>query len=168
MPRGGRRAGSGRKKGSTIKKTQIIAAEARDAGITPLDYMLQIVRSSDADQARRDQMAVSSAPFCHPRLNAVASLDASDTGGSSRLELTIVAVPRGGQYDPKTGKIVYADGTVAEPPPFQPFEPTPDLEPMPGEPTPVAQLAGPVDHGRPTLVIDNELDPTDDAPPGAA
>lgn len=41
---GGARPGSGRKPGSQTKKTQIIAEQARDAGVTPIDVMLGNMR----------------------------------------------------------------------------------------------------------------------------
>src|SRR5262245_1578802 len=44
MPRGGRRAGAGRKPGSKLTKSQLIAAEAREAGISPLEVQLTTMR----------------------------------------------------------------------------------------------------------------------------
>ena len=41
---GGRRPGAGRKPGSTTKKTAMIAQQARDAGISPLEVMLSTMR----------------------------------------------------------------------------------------------------------------------------
>ena len=38
----------------------------------PLDYMLRIMRDPDLDPARRDVMARSAAPMCHPQLQAIA------------------------------------------------------------------------------------------------
>ena len=79
MPRGGRRANSGRKAGSATKKTreianavasqpktrsQILADEASLAGLTPIEYMLSVVRDPEASDQRRDAMAAQAAPFC--------------------------------------------------------------------------------------------------------
>lgn len=76
MPRGGKRAGAGRAKGSEsyatkIKKQAVKEAveEARAAGETPLEYMLRIMRSPTADDKRRDAMAIGAASFIHPRLS---------------------------------------------------------------------------------------------------
>src|SRR5215471_5231827 len=44
MPRGGRREGAGRKPGSKLTKSQLIAAEAREAGISPLEVQLTTMR----------------------------------------------------------------------------------------------------------------------------
>jgi hypothetical protein len=152
MPRGGRRPNSGRKKGSTIKKSQIIAAEARDAGLTPLEYMLDIVRNSSLDPARRDAMACASAPFIHPRLNAVAAVD-TNAGAGYIGSICIIGVPRGCQFNPATQMIVYPDGTETDAPPFSPIAPTPALTdqtaappaPLPEVPEPLAPVIEPVD-----------------------
>jgi hypothetical protein len=65
--------------------------------------------------------------------------EVADSGG--RLELKIFAVPRGCQVDPRSGMITYADGTVAEAPPFQPYEAKPALdETEPGATAPVVAV----------------------------
>jgi len=73
MARGGFRPGAGRpKKGDP--RAPVVASEA-DAvrpraslgGKSPLEYMLDVMNDSDADEARRDRMAVSAAPFVHMR-----------------------------------------------------------------------------------------------------
>src|SRR4029453_4893668 len=124
--RGGRRAGSGRKKGQTIKRTQAIVEGALAEGISPLQYMLQVLRSSDADMHRRDEMARASAAFVHPKLNAVASLDAS-ANSYGPLEIKIFSVPRGSTFDSKKGLFPCPEGSRFEPEPFPPSEPTPAL-----------------------------------------
>ena len=45
--------------------------KAAGKGITPLEYMLKVMRNSKADQSRRDDMAKAAAPYVHPRLSAV-------------------------------------------------------------------------------------------------
>jgi hypothetical protein len=42
--RGGKRPGSGRKKGSATKRTREIADRAAEEGITPLEFMLNVMR----------------------------------------------------------------------------------------------------------------------------
>jgi hypothetical protein len=37
-------------------------------GITPLEYMLAIMRDPTAETARRDEMAKAAAPYVHPRM----------------------------------------------------------------------------------------------------
>jgi hypothetical protein len=78
--RGGARKGAGRKPGSATKKTREIADAAADEGVTPLEYMLRVMRDeSDHEdpriQAQREAMrfeaAKAAAPYIHPRLAAV-------------------------------------------------------------------------------------------------
>lgn len=68
--RGGKREGAGRKQGAPNR----MSAEAREAaqagGITPLDYMLGVLRSS-TDPAARMDAAKAAAPYVHPRLAAI-------------------------------------------------------------------------------------------------
>ncbi len=70
MPKGGYKPGGGRPKGvknSTGVPPKKIVAEAYDAGLTPKDYMLRVMRDPDADKARRDRMAIAVAPYVHER-----------------------------------------------------------------------------------------------------
>ena len=78
---GGARKGSGRKIGAATAKTRKIANDAIASGeLTPLEYMLQLMREpSDHEDARiqmqreamRFEAAKSAAPYIHPRLAAV-------------------------------------------------------------------------------------------------
>lgn len=78
--RGGKRTGAGRKAGSATKRTREIADRAAEEGITPLEYMLELMRApSDhhdekvmiAREAMRFEAAKAAAPYVHPRLAAV-------------------------------------------------------------------------------------------------
>lgn len=78
--RGGRRPGSGRKKGSATKRTREIADKAAAEGVTPLEYMLKIMRQPTehedpkvtiAREALAFEAAKAAAPYMHPRLAAV-------------------------------------------------------------------------------------------------
>jgi hypothetical protein len=68
MPRGGNRPGAGRKAGSPNRATQERQKRVAATGITPLDYMLEVMRDAKADASRRDDMAKAAAPYVHPRL----------------------------------------------------------------------------------------------------
>lgn len=73
MPRGskpGERRG-GRQKGAPNKVTLAKARAIAESGLTPLDYMLAILRDDSAPPDRRDDMAKAAAPYCHPRLAAI-------------------------------------------------------------------------------------------------
>jgi hypothetical protein len=71
MSWGGKRPGAGRKPGSSNKKTRAIADRASEEGITPLEYMLAVLRDETADIHRRDDMAKAAAPYVHARLAAI-------------------------------------------------------------------------------------------------
>lgn len=83
MPRGGSRPGAGRpRKGEERTAKAVLASAAalpanppaKDdespaalADLTPLDYLLSIVRDPGKDQRLRMQAASIAAPYCHPR-----------------------------------------------------------------------------------------------------
>jgi len=62
----GRKTG-GRQKGSKNKKKREVIQRAKDAGLMPLDYMLQVMRDETQPPERRDDMAKSAAPYLHPK-----------------------------------------------------------------------------------------------------
>ena len=70
MSNGGYREGAGRKKGTPNKKSSEIASKAFEEGITPLEYMLNILRDETQSDERRDWAAERAAPFIHPRLQS--------------------------------------------------------------------------------------------------
>jgi hypothetical protein len=67
MPRGGAQPGSGRPKGSVTKRSSEVHAAAIAAGISPLEYMLQVLRDPDADPKMRAWAAEKAAPYLHAR-----------------------------------------------------------------------------------------------------
>ena len=86
--RGGARAGSGRKPGSANKRTREIADRAAADGITPLEYLLAVMRDDSTHEdpkiqagreAHRFQAAVAAAPYIHPRLQAIEHSGSIDT-----------------------------------------------------------------------------------------
>ena len=70
MPSGGRREGAGRPVGAKTKHTREVAENAAQEGITPIEYMLSVMRDEKADRTRRDNMARAAAPYIHPRLSS--------------------------------------------------------------------------------------------------
>lgn len=85
MARGGKRAGAGRKTGAATQRTREIADAAAAAGITPLEYMLDVMRDTKADLDRRDAMARAAAPYMHPALKAIEHK--GDGGGPLKIEI---------------------------------------------------------------------------------
>jgi hypothetical protein len=70
--RGGKRNGAGRKPGALTKATREIAErEVLSGDLTPLEYMLRVMRDEGEQPARRDDMAKAAAPFIHARLQAI-------------------------------------------------------------------------------------------------
>ena len=87
MGHGGKRPGLGRKKGSLAKKTREIAARAAEQGITPLEVMIRAMRQY-LEEGRLDKAAAvakDAAPYCHPRLSAIAV-----SGGETPMRLQLI------------------------------------------------------------------------------
>lgn len=85
MPKGGPREGAGRKAGIPNKRTAEKAAEVEASGLTPLDFMLSILRNADADDAKRMWAAEKAAPYVHAKLASVEHK--GDGGGPLVLEI---------------------------------------------------------------------------------
>jgi hypothetical protein len=71
MAHGGRRAGAGRKPGSVTRKAREIADRSIELGLTPLEYMLILLRDERQDPDKRFEAAKAAAPYVHARLAAV-------------------------------------------------------------------------------------------------
>lgn len=82
--KGGAREGAGRKKGEPNKRTAALVALVESTGITPLDYMLAVMRDPKADMRRRDLAAAAAAPYVHSKL---ASVEHKGPGGGP-IEIT--------------------------------------------------------------------------------
>lgn len=93
MARGGYRPGAGRPKGST-KAAKTEAASASAASLTPLEYMLTVMRDAKADAARRDRMAIAAAPFVHGRASDVAK-----PGTKEQAQAAAVTAAAGTEWD---------------------------------------------------------------------
>ncbi len=71
MTHGGPRKGSGRKPGQTTKLNEAARQQALEGGITPLAYMLTILRDEKNSTEDRFEAAKAAAPYVHARLAAV-------------------------------------------------------------------------------------------------
>ncbi len=65
---GGRKRGVGNKATGKIKADKLAIAAS---GLTPLEYMLGVLRDPRVDKERRDRMAGQAAPYVHPRLTSI-------------------------------------------------------------------------------------------------
>lgn len=71
MAHGGSRKGAGRKPGQSTKLNEKARQEALEGGITPLAYMLGLLRDAENPQDLRFEAAKAAAPYVHARLAAV-------------------------------------------------------------------------------------------------
>lgn len=80
MARGGNRPGAGRPTGAQNKRTaeQVAAVEA--SGLTPLDFMLSLLRDPLQDYDVRLDAAKAAAPYVHAKRAPVGS-DGEDAAG---------------------------------------------------------------------------------------
>lgn len=61
-------ASKGRPKGSPNKATIARQEAITKSGLTPLEYMMDVLRDESATTARRDWAAGAAAPYVHPKL----------------------------------------------------------------------------------------------------
>jgi hypothetical protein len=66
-PKGGPKVG-GRKKGTPNKATAKKAEEIAKSGLTPVDYLLSVMRDTEKQEATRIEAAKAVAPYVHPKL----------------------------------------------------------------------------------------------------
>ena len=71
MARGGKRDGAGRPAGAATKRTREVAEKATEEGITPLDFMLSVLRDETATMDNRMWAAEKAAPYVHAKLASV-------------------------------------------------------------------------------------------------
>jgi hypothetical protein len=76
----------GRTKGTTNKRTAEFVQQVASEGLTPLDYMLKVMRDDAMDTAMRNDMAKAAAPYVHPRL---ANIEHKGEGGGP-IEVTFI------------------------------------------------------------------------------
>src|SRR5450631_68417 len=90
MASGGSRPGErrgGRKRGTINKKTaaqHLLRATLQANGITPLEYMLRVMRNSHAEPERRDEMARAAAPYLHSKPASQPVLPFGDAESAAR------------------------------------------------------------------------------------
>src|SRR3977135_1262750 len=61
----------GRKPGTPNRASAAREAQIRAAGLTPLDFMLSVMRNTEASTEIRLDAAARAAPYVHPRLASV-------------------------------------------------------------------------------------------------
>ena len=79
----------GRQKGTPNRATAAQAAAIAASGLTPLDYMLSVLRDETAPRSERMEAAAKAAPYVHPRLAAIEYIiDDADEERFDLAELT--------------------------------------------------------------------------------
>lgn len=96
MPQGGKRKGAGRPKGSRNIKTVQQAEAIKESGLTPLDYMLSVLRDETQEQSVRLDAANKAAPYVHAKL---ASVDHKSTDGTMTPPSEIHLIAADGEGD---------------------------------------------------------------------
>jgi hypothetical protein len=67
----GSKTGGGSRKGRPNKATAAREAEIAASGLTPLEYMLKVLRNKKEDKDRRLDAAKAAAPYVHPKLSSI-------------------------------------------------------------------------------------------------
>jgi hypothetical protein len=91
--KGGARPGAGRKKGVPNKKTAQLMKAVEESGLTPLDYMLAIMRDEREKAPLRFEAAKAAAPYVHARL---ATVEHSGKGGGAIQSSVVLEFISGG------------------------------------------------------------------------
>lgn len=111
---GGARPGAGRPKGSISARHAEVIAAAVSEGITPVEYMLAIMRDEDRDEKDRAWAAEKAAPFIHPRPAPIArtiEIDLPDMNTPAGMQDAISAIMKAaasGQIAPSEAQSLVA------------------------------------------------------------
>jgi hypothetical protein len=87
--RGGKRPGAGRKAGAPNKATAKQRDAVKASGLTPLDYMLSILRDETMTTESRFEAAKAAAPYVHPKLANIDHDHKSSDGSMTPKPTTI-------------------------------------------------------------------------------
>lgn len=71
MSRGGKREGAGRPSGAVTTRSREVAEQASKEGLTPLEFMLEVLRDENAKFESRCWAAEKAAPYVHAKLASV-------------------------------------------------------------------------------------------------
>lgn len=111
---GGQRPGAGRPRGSVSRRSVDAVTQAMSAGITPVEYMLSIMRDESADPKRREWAAEKAAPYLHPRPAPVSrpiQIDLPDTSTVDGINAAIdrvIQAAGNGEISPSEGQSIIA------------------------------------------------------------
>ncbi|NKF23232.1 hypothetical protein [Solimonas marina] len=83
----GIKTGGGSRKGRPNRATAKREAEITASGLTPLDFLLTVMRDGSRETAERMDAAKAAAPYCHPRLAAQTLSIGGEASYEDRLRL---------------------------------------------------------------------------------
>lgn len=78
MSHGGARIGAGRPKGRATNLADKAREEALQGGMSPLDYLLGVMRDANKEESMRLDAAKAAAPYVHARLQSIDMNSRSD------------------------------------------------------------------------------------------
>lgn len=87
-PKGAPKTG-GRTPGTPNKKTAETQAAVMASGLTPLEYLLSVMRNEEADEQRRVAAANMAAPYVHARLSSIDATVTGADGGALDMNVTL-------------------------------------------------------------------------------
>ncbi len=88
----------GRQKGVRNKASTAKAAQVAASGLTPLDYMLSVLRDTTQPASRRDWASSAAAPYIHPKLATLQS-NVNLTGRLTLEQLVTQSIGDGAKKD---------------------------------------------------------------------
>lgn len=83
--KGGARPGAGRKRGTPNRKTAETVKAVEQSGLTPLEYMLSVMRDVANEPRDRLSAAEKAAPYVHAKLSSI-ELNANVTTHEASLD----------------------------------------------------------------------------------
>ena len=95
--------GKGRPKGSKNKKTAKTVAKIEASGLTPLDYMMSVLRDTEAEASARMDAAKAAAPYVHPKLSQIESKTKVEFDGQKLVEEFGTAILDAANVNGQTG-----------------------------------------------------------------
>lgn len=89
--KGGKREGAGRKPGVPNKRTAEIQKAVEESGLSPLQYMLSVMRDEAEEPRVRLNAAISAAPYVHSKLSSVEMTGKDGAPLIEGITITLVA-----------------------------------------------------------------------------
>lgn len=87
-PKGAPKSG-GRKPGTPNKRTAETQKMIEESGLTPLEFMLSIMRNDENEPAQRLAAANMAAPYVHARLSSVDATVSGPNGSAIDMNMTL-------------------------------------------------------------------------------